>query len=164
MQANDIRHLYDHSDWATRKILDATQRLTPEQYDARPWDTPSIHEIMTHTLAASTTWLARWLGETPTSFVQPDDVPTPADLAARFQAHGADMRAYLATLSDDDLTAPFTYRTIAEGVTYSLPMWTLLLQVYGHNIQHRSEVATILTHYGQSPGNLDLLIYEREPQ
>ncbi|MFN8497513.1 MAG: DinB family protein [Anaerolineae bacterium] len=164
MNADDIRHLYDHSDWATRKILAATGRLTPEQYDGHPWDTPSIHEIMTHTLAASTIWLARWLGETPTSFVQTDEVPTPDALAARFQAHAADMRAYLATLTDDDLTAPFTFRTVADGVTSTVPFWTLLLQIYGHNIQHRSEVATILTHYGQSPGNLDLLIYERERQ
>ncbi|MFN8484654.1 MAG: DinB family protein [Anaerolineae bacterium] len=164
MQADDIRHLYDHSFWATHKILDSTQRLTPEQYDGHPWDTASIHEIMTHTLAASTIWLARWLGDSPTSRVQTDEVPTPGDLAARFQAHEADLRAYLATLTDDDLGATFTFRTSIDGVTSTLPLWTLLLQIYGHNIQHRSEVATILTHYGQSPGNLDLLIYERERQ
>ena len=91
-------------------------------------------------------------------------MPTPGDLAACFQAHEADLRAYLATLTDDDLGATFTFRTSIDGVTSTLPLWTLLLQIYGHNIQHRSEVATILTHYGQSPGNLDLLIYERERQ
>ena len=63
MNTDSIRHLYDHSFWATKKILDATQKLTPEQYDGHPWDTASIHEIMTHTLAASTVWLARWLGD-----------------------------------------------------------------------------------------------------
>ncbi|MFN8474580.1 MAG: DinB family protein [Anaerolineae bacterium] len=164
MKVDDIRHLYDHSNWATQKILDATQRLTPEQYDGHPWDTASIHEIMTHMLAASSIWLMRWLGETSTSRVQVDEVPTPADLAARFQSHEAEMSAYLATLTDDDVNAPFTYRLSIDNVTYSSPLWTLFLQIYGHNIQHRSEVATILTHYDQSPGNLDLLIYERELQ
>ncbi len=164
MDSDSIRQLYDHSAWATKKILDATQRLTTEQYDGHPWDTASIHEIMTHTLAASTVWLARWLGENPTSRIQTDEVPTPADLAARWQAHDTDMRAYLATLTDTDLNAPFTFRTSVDGVTSTLPLWMLFLQIYGHNIQHRSEVAAILTHYGQSPGNLDLLIYERERQ
>ena len=162
MNTDSIRHLYDHSFWATKKILDATQTLTPEQYDGHPWDTASIHEILTHTLAASEIWLARWLGETPTSRVNTDDVPTPDALAARYGAHEGNLRAYLATLTDADLDTPFTFRTVADGVTSTLPLWTLLLQIYGHNIQHRSEVATILTHYGQSPGNLDLLIYERE--
>jgi hypothetical protein len=28
-----------------------------------------------------------------------------------------------------------------------------------HGTQHRSEAATLLTNYGQSPGNLDFLFY-----
>ena len=73
----------------------------------------------------------------------------------------AQERAYLDTLSDADLQKDVSF-TRANGETLSNPLWLLLTQVYGHNIQHRAEAAEALTMAGRSPGDLDLLIYMRD--
>ena len=35
----------------------------------------------------------------------------------------------------------------------------VLMHLVNHGTQHRSEAATILTDLGQSPGNIDLLVF-----
>ena len=60
------------------------------------------------------------------------------------------MRAWLAKLDDADMGVP------AAG---GRPLWQCLAHVVNHGTQHRSEAAMMLTHWGQSPGELDLFYY-----
>ncbi len=41
-------------------------------------------------------------------------------------------------------------------------LWQLMLHLINHGTQHRSEAAALLTGYGQSPGDLDLILYLRK--
>jgi uncharacterized damage-inducible protein DinB len=43
-------------------------------------------------------------------------------------------------------------------------LWHLLVHVLNHGTQHRSEAALLLTSYGQSPGDLDLILFLRETE
>ena len=45
-----------------------------------------------------------------------------------------------------------------------LPLWQLLLHMVNHSMQFRSEASILLTAYHQSPGDLDMLIFQREQQ
>ncbi|HYU21327.1 MAG TPA: DinB family protein [Chloroflexota bacterium] len=49
--------------------------------------------------------------------------------------------------------------TLPNGAEFRLPLWQMMLHVANHGTQHRSEVAALLTGFGQSPGDLDLLVY-----
>ena len=71
------------------------------------------------------------------------------------------MRAYLAGLTDDDLTATIQY-TRTEGVQLETPLWQILLHVINHGTQSRSEAAVLLTQFGHSPGDLDYMIFLRD--
>jgi uncharacterized damage-inducible protein DinB len=68
------------------------------------------------------------------------------------------MRAYLATLQDEDMTNLVRY-TIPSGEQRERVLWHCLVHVVNHGTQHRSEAAAMLTEYGQSPGDLDFTLF-----
>ena len=45
-----------------------------------------------------------------------------------------------------------------EGV----PVWQMLVHVFNHGTQHRSEAALVLTQEGHSPGEMDLIDFAEE--
>jgi uncharacterized damage-inducible protein DinB len=154
MRADDLRLLWDYSYWATHKILDATQQLTAEQFDAQPalGDARSLRATLTHMLAAEQGWLQGFQG-TPReaiTTISADDVPDPAALATHWQAQEARMRDWLAGL--DDAAA-------ASDQPFGAPFWTVIAHVANHGTQHRSEAAMLLTDCGHSPGDIDLIFY-----
>jgi uncharacterized damage-inducible protein DinB len=89
------------------------------------------------------------------------DFPTFAALQARYPQEEQAMRAYLATLSDEDMNK-HRYYTTNEGFTRDRIFWHCLLHVVNHGTQHRSEAAALLTDYGCSPGDLDFTVFLNE--
>lgn len=153
MRADDIRLLWDYSFWATARILSAAERLTGEQFNATPplRDGASVRQTLTHALNAEQGW-RQGLQGTPRERVtrlSEADLPDAARLAARWREEEAVTRAWLGTLDDAALTADL----------WDQPLWTYLVHVANHGMQHRSEAAMLLTHYGQSPGDVDMLFY-----
>jgi hypothetical protein len=55
-----------------------------------------------------------------------------------------------------------TTRTWTAPAAGGRPLWQCLAHVVNHGTQHRSEAAMVLTHWGQSPGELDLIYYPAE--
>ena len=59
------------------------------------------------------------------------------------------MRAYLGSLSDED----------AQGAFCDVILWQVIVHVVHHGMQHRSEAALLLTHFGHSPGDIDMVFW-----
>ena len=149
--------LWDYSFWAMERLLKSTERLADEQFRA---DLPlaggsSIRQMLAHTLNAQAGWRAGLQGTPRTQIARVPDaaIPDAADFRSRWRAEETTMRDWLASLDDAALRAD----SPAE-----LPLWRVLAHLANHSMQHRSEVAMALTHFGQSPGDLDLLFYMRE--
>jgi len=156
MRADDIRLLVDYSYAATGRVLDAAARLTPEQFTGPPLirGANSPRDILVHVLDAESSWRERLRtgGQSDAPDLDPTDFPDPPALSRAWSTDEGQMRAWLATLDDDAVLAP---------VHRNRPLWQYLVHVVNHGTQHRAETAMILTHWGQSPGDLDLSFYLR---
>jgi uncharacterized damage-inducible protein DinB len=163
MQAADLAILFQYNDWANRRILTAAGGLTAEQFlapTALSWG--SVRDVLVHALGAEWIWRMRLQhGAAPTALLDPEDFPTYAVLTARWQEEQAEWRAYIDGLTDDEVNRPVLYRS-TKGQPYEAVLWQILLHVANHGTQHRAEVAHVLTSYGRSPGDMDLIVFVRE--
>ena len=115
-----------------------------------------------HTLGAEVLWRQRSQeGISPTSLLSESEFPTLELLRKRWQAEEQAMRAYLAALTDVVLLKVVQYKS-TKGVPYQETLWKILVHLVNHGTQSRAEAAMALTAYGQSPGDLDLILYFRE--
>lgn len=156
MQADDIRLLFDYSYAATGRILDAASQLTTEEFTTPPplHGAESLRHTLVHILDAEQSWREglRTRGSGGTTELAPEEFPDVATLAQAWHSDEAKMRAWLDNIDDTDLSTP-TFK--------DTKVWMCLAHVVNHSTQHRSEAAMILTHWGQSPGELDLTFYLR---
>ena len=69
-----------------------------------------------------------------------------------WQAEWVLLDGYLAGLADDDLDRDL------DGT----PLWQTMAHLVNHGTQHRSEAAALLTAFGLSPGDLDLIDFAEQ--
>lgn len=81
-------------------------------------------------------------------------------LRERLAAEDRAWRAFVAGLADADLDRAVRY-TNTSGTPFETPLWQIALHVVNHGTQFRAEAAVLLTRYGASPGDLDLIAYLR---
>lgn len=165
MHVRDIRQLYEYNVWANHRLLDQAAQLTAAQLAApAACSFGSLYETLAHTLGAEWMWRTRLQeGISPPALPTGQDFATLADLRARWDTEEQHMRAFLASLSDDDLERMAHY-TNTRGVAQQTPIGQALLHLVLHGMQHRSESAAMLTSYGCSPGWIDYIFYLREQQ
>jgi uncharacterized damage-inducible protein DinB len=165
MNLKDILLLYDYNAWADARLLGAAAGLSPEQFAGPVAALPrlshrSLRDTLVHTLGAHWLWRSRCLGHSPTVMLSPDEFPTLEVLQARWQEEVQEMRRFLSGLSDADIDRVISY-TDTQGRPHENTLWHILVHMVNHSTQHRSEAAIVLTEWGRSPGNLDLIIFLR---
>ena len=162
MNKQDIQLLYKYNRWANTRILNAASNLTPEQFLA-PASFPhrELRGTLTHVLFAEWLWRSRLQGESPTHHFKPEDFPTFDSLRARWREEEKAMNSFIEGLTDEKLSGTIQYKT-TKGVVMENVFWQVMTHVVNHGTQHRSEAAAILTELGQSPGDIDLIVFLRE--
>ncbi len=163
MDKPDILTLYDYNYWANARVLNAAARLAPEQFTAPAGlSHGSLRGTLAHILGAEMVWRLRCAeGISLSALPSEQDFPTVEVLRARWQDEEHKMRAYLNSLSDDALNQPVQYKT-TKGAPFQNVLWNLLVHLVNHGTQFRAEAGVALTAYGQSPGDLDLLLFFRQ--
>lgn len=164
MNLEIIRALYGYNHWATEIVLDAAEKLTPEQ-----WLTDggagrgSIRDTLVHLIGGQKRWLAWWDGslsveESVRLQLNLADFPDLPAVRAAWATVDQATQAFVSQLTEADLPRIYS-RTMPDGGIVRFPLWQMLLQVANHGTQHRSEIAAMLTSHGHSPGELDILRY-----
>ena len=159
MNIKDVLLLYDYNYWATKKILEASAKVTPEQFTASgSFPYGGLHGTLLHILDAEWGWRALFQNIETASDLLPADYPTLTSIVVRWNEEETAMRAYLATLHDEDMESHLRYTT-DTGLQRDRIWWHCLIHVVNHGTQHRSEAAALLTDYGHSPGELDFTVF-----
>lgn len=162
MTVKDFERLYDYGYWANKKLFPVVAQLTPEQFtQSVAGSYGSIRNTLVHTLSAEWGWLDRCGGHPRGSALKADDYPTSDALFETWSNVEGWMRAFLATLKDEDLLRWVEYKN-PRGEARSMIMGELLQHGANHSVHHRGQVALLLRMLGHAPGNVDLLFYDAE--
>jgi uncharacterized damage-inducible protein DinB len=158
-----VRDLFDYNYWRNHKIIAYARKIQPWQFVA-PTTYPfvTLHGTMMHTAGAEWLWRQRLqMAESPTGLPSKNDYPS-LDILVDYWAHEErEMRAWLSVLTDADLASTRTY-TLLGGNTVTDSLMHCLAHMVNHGTQHCAEMAQMLTDYGVSPGNIDLIYWLRE--
>jgi uncharacterized damage-inducible protein DinB len=159
MTRDEIATLYRYNTWANARILDTAARLTTEQFQAvRGGSFDSVKDTLVHTMSAHWLWLERWNGRSPRTMIAPDGFRDVGAIRTRWDGIERDTYAFLGGLTEDRLATVIAY-TNMKGERWAYPLWQQMMHLVNHGTQHRSEAAVMLTLFGHSPGELDLLHY-----
>ena len=163
MKTQDILFLFDYNDWANERILGAAARVSPEQFVAPAMVSHgSLRGMLAHALGVEILWRQRCqTGISPSAILKEEEFATFDVLQAAWLRESQAWHAYLATLTDEMLEQRVKYQTM-RGADHEDILWQLLAHVVNHGTQCRSEAGLVLTAYGQSPGDLDLLFFFRK--
>ena len=163
MHKADIITLYNYNSWANARVLRATEYVSTEQFVAPVRVSfGSLRGTLVHALSTEWMWRVRCQeGVSPISMLAEEDFPTVDSLVVRWHEEEAAMRAFLNQLDDEHLNQSVAYAT-TKGVPYTNILWQLLFHVVNHSTQFRSEAGVVLTEYGFSPGDLDMIVFLRE--
>jgi uncharacterized damage-inducible protein DinB len=162
MRVADVERLYDYSCWANAKLLAVVSELSQEQFTQTVAGSyGSIRNTLVHVLSAEWGWLDRCGGPPRGERLQPDAFPTVDSLKEVWSRVEADMRAFLANLTADDLLRDVEF-ALGTGPKRCIPMGALLQHAIIHAAHHRGQVAMLVRVLGFAPGNFDFLLYAIE--
>ncbi|MGB8012853.1 MAG: DinB family protein [Terriglobales bacterium] len=153
-----VNELFNYNYWARDRVLQSCATLTGEQF-LRPLGNsfPSIRDTLAHLVAAEWIWLERWRGRSPRALLSAEEFPTLASVSERWRMVEAEMRAYLATLSEETLESTVTYVN-SKGETWTYDLWRMMVHLLNHQSYHRGQVATLLRQLGMKPLTVDFLV------
>ena len=164
MNKPDITLLYKYNQWSNKKILDAVAKVTQEQFLA-PASFPhgGLRSTLVHALFAEWIWRQRWEGTSPTVRLKPEDFPTFESLRTRWVEEEKLLMAFVESVTDERLNSKFSYKA-TDGQSHERILWQAMAHLINHGTQHKAEAAALLTDFGQSPGDIDMILYFIENQ
>lgn len=65
---------------------------------------------------------------------------------------------FVEALTDERLDSMLQYKN-TKGVPHQQILWKMMAHVVNHGTQHRAEAAALLTDFGCSPGDVDMIYF-----
>jgi uncharacterized damage-inducible protein DinB len=153
--------MVEHLWWTNRRLLDAAQRLSDVAWTAEQHVTErSLRATLVHELDVEWSWRLALEGRPESEWneaaeLRPEDFATVAELRERWTVESDALRAWVGSLSDDDLAAD-----AHPGLSSRpLPRWMFVEHLISHGAQQAADAATSLTAAGASPGDIGFLEY-----
>jgi uncharacterized damage-inducible protein DinB len=166
MNRNDIRRLFDYTEWANDLAMAAADQLSAEHL-RRDFGIShqSIFGTLTHTAGAEWIWLERWNGRSPAKaeawpLWTTEACVDVATLKDRW-TEVVDRRAQLLTNIDEDRLAAELSFKLLSGDPSSMPLIDQMQHVVNHSTMHRGQIVGMIRQLGIEPPATDLIFFLR---
>ncbi len=166
MNLNDIRHLFDYTEWANGLATNAAAGLSEEnlRHDFGI-SHGSIFGTLLHMAGAEWIWLERWHGRSPAkaeawSLWTTDSCADLPALSGRWQDVIDRRDRFHSELDESRLMAELPFKLLS-GDPSSLPLVDQMQHVANHATLHRGQVVGMIRQLGLEPPSTDLLFYLR---
>lgn len=141
-----IRRLFSYDDWANREVVTALQKL-----EVPP---PRSVRFLAHIVSAERLWLERLQSQKQTYPVWPE--PSLDQCKLEVEELANHWRDYLASLDEDGLSGPVTYKN-TKGESFISQKQDILMHVILHSAYHRGQIATDMRAAGFTPAYTDFI-------
>ena len=162
MTADEIRGLFDYTEWANDRMFTAIRKLSGEQCTRTLRSSyPTVRETLAHIVFAEWMWLERWKGANPAerpAWYASGDVDT---LENVLRSVAAERRRLLDSLDEDALDRPLHYRTM-KGDPFTNRLADVLFHLVNHSTYHRGQLVTMIREVGGVPPSTDLIVFRRD--
>ncbi|HSM70291.1 MAG TPA: DinB family protein [Anaerolineales bacterium] len=153
MHKSDIVTLVNYTFWADMRVLNACEKVSPEEFTREVSPDPGWHSLrgtLVHALDTAYGWRTALQRLKDSGVIDESHFTNAASLKERWEEEKHAWSEYVAQLTDDDLNAVWWSQGESKRTR-----WQTIVHVVNDLTHHRSEAAAMLTGYGQSPGELD---------
>jgi uncharacterized damage-inducible protein DinB len=149
MTENVLAKLFEHNNWANRRIIEACSALSNEQLDAEPQSATkgSIRLTLTHLVTSQHGYLSLL-----TLPVEARHRISPAFDELERAAHQSG-EGLLVLARDESGMFPKAKLQTTDG--YFVEPWVVMLQVINHATEHREQIKSLLSALGITPPDID---------
>lgn len=160
MPINDMTTMFDYLYWIRDRVLSSAAQLSDDEFlSSETVTSRDLRATLVHELDVEWSWRER-LRPSPGAVsgeeaeLRPDDYPNLQAVADHWARDETEMRAWLATLTNDDL-ASSSYVERPGGP----PLWVYLMHIVQHGVTELSDAAILLARAGQPTGAITFLDY-----
>jgi len=150
--------------WANERLYDAVAAVNHVDYRADHGAFfGSLHGTLNHLLVGDRIWMRRFTGEGPLP-AGLDEILCEdfEDLRAARRAEDARITRYAEALSEADVAATFSYRTMTNPTDVTQPLAPALMHFFNHQTHHRGQAHALLTRLTGAAPSFDLIAFQRE--
>lgn len=142
---------YKYNLWANLHLLDACAQMSDAQLDETMTGTfGSVRETLMHILSAEENYVRSLTGKIPTTRLKDlAQFPGFDELRRHAQWSGEALIAFAEQPGDMSRTLHL------DNGTYDAPVIIVMIQAIDHGIDHRSQIATLMSQQGIIPPELD---------
>ena len=154
-----IKAYYAYNSWAATRLLDALEKLTPQELSATGCSGHgSIRDTLAHFMSTQWGWFSWFDGSMPATQAIALRIPgesfdTIAKARERWAQIDKQATDTIKGLNDDKLLDQWTWSLPSGGD--SLPLWRLLLHVANHGTHTRGQIVAAIRRLGHDAPNLD---------
>ena len=166
MTIDDIRLLYQYDRWANNRVLQATSRLSAEEFTRDLGGSfRSVRDTLVHIIGGEWIWLRYWK-EPPTNsalltslrtrrdlLFNPDSFPNVATVQLKWAEVENEQTEFVNGLTDELLERMLSFRATQVRLMH------LMQHLANHSTYHRGQVALMMRQLGAEPVATDFHVF-----